>query len=58
MDKTGTVGKKWLVSELLFSFWALKKCAKTQSNPIILLKVIMSIGDIKTLKGSQNVEIL
>ena len=40
MDKTITVGQKWLVNELVLSFWALKKCAKAQFNLMILSKVI------------------
>ena len=40
MDKTITVGQKWLVDELCLSFWALKKSAKAQSNLAILSKVI------------------
>ena len=41
MDKTRTVSQKWLTNELVLSFWALKKCAKTKSNPIIPLKVVV-----------------
>ena len=37
MVKTRTVDQKWLV----ISFWTLKKCAKAQSNPIVLRKVIV-----------------
>ena len=40
MDKTITVGQKLLFNELVLSFWALKKCAKAQSNLMILSKVI------------------
>ena len=45
MDKTGTVGKKWLVNELVLSFWAFKRFAKFQSNPIIFWKVIVLTED-------------
>ena len=40
MDKTITVGQKCLVNQLVLSFWALKKCAKAQSNLMILAKII------------------
>ena len=40
MDKTITVCQKWLVNELVLSFWTLKKCAKVQLNLMILSKVI------------------
>ena len=42
MDKTRTIGRKWLANKLVFSFWALKRCAKFQSNPIIPSRVIVS----------------
>ena len=42
MVKMRTIGKKWLINELVLSFWAYKRCAKFQSNPIILLRVIVS----------------
>ena len=45
MDKTITVGQKWLVNELVLSFWALKKPYKAQSNLIILSKVIAVTDD-------------
>ena len=45
MDKTITVGQKLLVNELVLSFWALKKCAKAQSNLMILSKVIAVTDD-------------
>ena len=45
MDKTITVGQKWLVNELVLSFWALKKSAKSQSNLMILSKVIAVTDD-------------
>ena len=45
MDKTITVGQKWLVNELVLSFWALKKSAKAQSNLMILSKVIAVTND-------------
>ena len=67
MDKTRTICQKWLVNELVFYFWVLKKCAKAQSNPIILSKVIV-LTDVDnnihcrkshffSLSGSQNVKI-
>ena len=40
MDKTKTIGQKWLVNDLNFSFWALKRCTKFQSNPKILSRII------------------
>ena len=41
MDKTRSVGKKWLANELDPHFLALKKCIKGQSNRSILSKVIV-----------------
>ena len=45
MDKTITVGQKWLVNELVLSFSTLKKSAKAQSNLMILSKVIAVTDD-------------
>ena len=45
MDKTITVRQKWLVNELVLSFWALKKSAKAQSNLMILSKVMAVTDD-------------
>ena len=36
MDKTRTVGQKWLANELDLHFLTLKKCTKGQSNRSIL----------------------
>ena len=63
MDKTRTIGQKWLANELIHSFLALKKCAKAQSNPVILSKVIVFTNDrrqttdtgVKTLFSTQGV---
>ena len=41
MDKTRTVGQKWLANELDLHFLTLKKCSKGQSNRSILSKVIV-----------------
>ena len=41
MDKTRTIGQKWLANELDLQFLTLKKCTKGQSNRSILSKVIM-----------------
>ena len=41
MDKTRTIGQKWLANELDLHFLALKKCTKFQSNRSILSKVIV-----------------
>ena len=41
MDKTRTIGQKWLVNELDLHFLTLKKCTKGQSNRSILSKVIV-----------------
>ena len=41
MDKTKTIGQKWLANELDLHFLALKKCTKFQSNRLILSKVIV-----------------
>ena len=41
MDKTRTVGQKWLVNELDLHFLTLKKCTKSQFNRSILSKVIV-----------------
>ena len=41
MDKTRTVGQKWLANELDLHFLTLKKCTKFQSNRSILSKVIV-----------------
>ena len=40
MDKTRTVGQKWLANEVDFNFLTLKKCTKGQFNRSILSKVI------------------
>ena len=45
MDKTIIIRQKWLTYELILSFLILKKCAKAQFNPIILLKVIAVTDD-------------
>ena len=45
MNKTRTVGQKWLANELVLHFLTLKKCAKGQSNHrSILSKVIVLIN--------------
>ena len=41
MDKTRTVGQKWLANELDLHFLTLKKYTKGQSNQSILSKVIV-----------------
>ena len=41
MDKTRTIGQKWLANQLDLHFVTLKKCTKGQSNRSILLKVIV-----------------
>ena len=41
MDKTRTVGQKWLVIEFDLDFLTLKKYTKGQSNRSILSKVIV-----------------
>ena len=41
MDKTRTVGQKWLANELDLHFLTLKKCTKGQFNRSILPKVIV-----------------
>ena len=41
MDRTRTVGQKWLAKELDLHFLTLKKCTKGQSNRSILSKVIV-----------------
>ena len=41
MDKTRTVGQKWLANEVDLHFLTLKKCTKGQSNRSILSKVIV-----------------
>ena len=48
MDKTRTIKQKWLVNELVLSFWAFKRCAEFQSNLITLLRVIVSTEAEKT----------
>ena len=40
MDKTRTIGEKWLANELDLHFLALKKCTKFQSIRSTLSKVI------------------
>ena len=45
MDKTITVGQKYLVNELVLCFWILKKSAKAQSKLMILSKVIAVTED-------------
>ena len=41
MDKTRTIGQKWLANELDLHFLTLKKFTKGQSNQSILSKVIV-----------------
>ena len=41
MDKTITVGEKWLVNELDLQFLIIRKCTKFQSNRLILSKAIV-----------------
>ena len=41
MDKTKTVCQKWLGNREDVSFWTMKKCAKSQSNSIVLSRVIL-----------------
>ena len=41
MDKTRTIGQKWLANELDLHFLTLKKCTKGQSNRSILSIVIV-----------------
>ena len=41
MDKTRTVGQKWLANELDIYILTLKKCTKGQFNRLILSKVIV-----------------
>ena len=66
MDKTRTVGQKWLANELDLHFLTLNKCTKFQSNRSILSKVIV-YTDRQTgrhlrenhffgFRGSQNVD--
>ena len=45
MDKTRIIGQKCLVNELFLSLYAIKKCAKALSNPIIFSKVIVFTDD-------------
>ena len=52
MDKTRTVGQKWLANDLDLHFLTLNKCTKFQSNRSILSKVIVYTDrqtDIQTL---------
>ena len=44
MDKTRTVGQKWLANELDLHFLILKKSSKGQSNRSIFSKVIVLIN--------------
>ena len=39
MDKTRTVGQKWLTNKLDLQFLIIKECTKFQSNRLILSKV-------------------
>ena len=39
MDKTRTIGQKWMVNELVISSSAFKTCAQFHSIPIILSKL-------------------
>ena len=65
MDKTRTVGQKWLVNELDLQFLIIRECTKFQSNRLILSKVNEYIKTDRyhpknhffPLKGSQNEEI-
>ena len=41
MDKTRTIGQKWLANKLGLHFLTLNKCTKFQSNRSILSKVIV-----------------
>ena len=40
MDKTRTVGQKWLAQELDLQFLMIRECTKFQSSRLILSKVI------------------
>ena len=40
MDKTRTVGQKWLANELDLQFLIIRECIKFQANRLILSKVI------------------
>ena len=53
-DKIITVGQKWLVNELVLSFWALKKSATAQSNLMILSKVIAVTDDDNDNNNNDN----
>ena len=67
MDKTRTVGQKWLANELDLQFLTLKKYTKGQSNRSNLSKVIVYTdrhtdryhpkNHFFSPRGSQNVEI-
>ena len=39
MDKTRTIGQKWLANELDLQFLIIRECIKFQSNRLILSKV-------------------
>ena len=49
MDKTRTIGQKWLANELDLHFLTLKKCTKGQPNRSFLSKVIV----LKNYKSTQ-----
>ena len=44
MNKTRTVGQKWLANQLDLQFLTVKKCTKAQSNRSILSKFIVYTG--------------
>ena len=48
MDKTITVGQKWLVNELDLQFLIIRKCTRFQSNRLILSKVIVYTDRLQT----------
>ena len=50
MDKTRTVGQKWLPNEIDLHFLTFKKCTKGQSNRSILSKVTV----LKKLKSTDR----
>ena len=41
MDKTKKISQKWLVKKLAIYFWAFKRCANFQCNPISLWRGIV-----------------
>ena len=58
MDKTRTIGQKWLANELDLHFLTLNKCTRKANPMSILSKVIVLILHKSNTFSDENVKIL